>query len=119
MTDTVHVRVAGPQFRYDYDWYEHGDELDVPPETLEQYPRRLERVEDEPDADGDEGSDTGDETPTALDVGAFVDRTPMEDVIADIESGEYDDHLDGIQSAEADGRGRKGVLDAIQARREE
>lgn len=47
-----------------------------------------------------------------FDAEAFVDRTPMSDVVADIESGDYDDHLDAIEAA-AD---RVGVQDAIDAR---
>jgi hypothetical protein len=49
-----------------------------------------------------------------FDAAAFVDRTPMDDVVADIESGEYDAHLDAIE-AEAS---RQGVLDALDERRE-
>lgn len=45
---------------------------------------------------------------------AFVDRTPMSEVIEDLETGDYDGHLDAIEAA-AD---RKGVQTAIDERRE-
>lgn len=50
----------------------------------------------------------------SLDAETFVDRTPMADVIDDLETGEYDDYLDAIESA-AD---RQGVIEAVEARRE-
>lgn len=53
-----------------------------------------------------------------FDAEAFVDRTPMAEVIEDIERGEFDDHLDAIEAAEADNRDRVGVADAIADRRE-
>lgn len=60
--------------------------------------------EDEDNADGEE-----------FDAAEFVDRTPMADVTDDLESGEYDEHLDAIESEAS----RRGVLDAVRARREE
>lgn len=49
-----------------------------------------------------------------FDASSFVDRTPMGEVIDDLESGDYDEFLDAIE-AEAD---REGVQDAIDERRE-
>jgi hypothetical protein len=64
---------------------------------------------------GGHGPDNGDETDgDGFEAEAFVDRTPMDDVVDDIESGEYDDHLDAI----ADAADRQGVLDAVDDRRE-
>jgi len=57
----------------------------------------------EPDTDDDE-----------FDAAEFVDRTPMDDVVGDIESGDVDDHLEAIKEA-AD---REGVQDAVSERRE-
>jgi hypothetical protein len=54
----------------------------------------------------------------AFDAEAFVDRTPMAEVVDDIESGDVDAHLDAIESAEAGHRDREGVADAIAERRE-
>jgi hypothetical protein len=68
-------------------------------------------------ADSGTSEDTVD-SDDAFDPAAFVDRTPMDDVIADIESGDYDAHLDAIEAAEAEGRDRDGVADAIDERRE-
>jgi hypothetical protein len=57
----------------------------------------------EPDTDDDE-----------FDAETFADRTPMDDVVDDIESGDVDDHLEAIKEA-AD---REGVQDAVSERRE-
>jgi len=57
----------------------------------------------EPDTDDDQ-----------FDAAVFVDRTPMDDVIADIESGDVDDHLEALE----DEASRDGVLEAIAERRE-
>jgi len=61
---------------------------------------------------GGHGPETG--GADEFDAGTFVDRTPMSDVVEDIETGEYDDHLDAI----ADEASRQGVLDAVDARQE-
>jgi len=65
--------------------------------------------------DGDAEEDGGDASGEDFSADAFVDRTPMEDVVQDLESGEYDAHLDAIEGA-AD---RQGVQDAIADRRED
>jgi len=52
-----------------------------------------------------------------FDAEAFVDRTPVSDVVDDIESGEYDDRLDEILVAEQENRDRKTVQDAVEERR--
>ncbi|QLH77457.1 hypothetical protein HZS55_09180 [Halosimplex rubrum] len=49
-----------------------------------------------------------------FDAGEFVDRTPMSKVVEDIESGDYDAHLEEIKGA----AGRQGVQDAVDERRE-
>lgn len=49
-----------------------------------------------------------------FDAAEFVGRTPMDDVVDDIESGDYDEHLEAIKEA-AD---REGVQDAVDERRE-
>jgi hypothetical protein len=67
-----------------------------------------------------EASDeTGEQTEPdeEFDAEAFVDRTPVSDVVDDIESGEYDDHLDEILEAEQENRDRKSVQDAVSERR--
>jgi len=63
----------------------------------------------EDDVDEDDVDEDG-----AFDAAAFVDRTPMEAVVEDIESGEVDAHLEEIAAA-AD---RVGVQDAVESRRE-
>jgi hypothetical protein len=69
------------------------------------------------DGVGGEGGETDDETGDeehTFDAAAFVDRTPMADVVEDIESGEVDAHLEEI-AATAD---RVGVQDAVETRME-
>jgi hypothetical protein len=74
-----------------------------------------ERVRDHSAAD-DGGADHEDDVDEddAFDAAAFVDRTPMDDVVEDIESGEVDAHLEEIAAA-AD---RVGVQDAVETRME-
>ncbi|WP_135807354.1 hypothetical protein [Halorussus marinus] len=59
----------------------------------------------EEDSDGEAG----------FDAAAFVDRTPMDDVVEEIEAGEVDEHLDAVQEAAE----RVGVEDAVGQRRAE
>lgn len=78
----------------------------------DEYPDPDEGTEAEADAaDVDEESEDGAE----FDAAEFVDRTPMATVIDDLESGDYDEHLDAIEGEAS----RRGVLDAVSARREE
>jgi hypothetical protein len=78
-----------------------------------------ERVRDHSAADdgGAAHEDDVDED-NAFDAAAFVNRTPMANVVKDIESGSVDAHLEEVAAAEAEGRDRKGVADAITDRRE-
>jgi len=64
-------------------------------------------------ADADDESDSDDQG--GFDAGAFVDRTPMDDVTEDIKAGEADGHLDAVQEAAE----RVGVEDAVGQRRAE
>jgi hypothetical protein len=78
------------------------------PDTAEEDGKGTKEKEDGGTQEGDDG----------FDAAAFVDRTPMSDVVDDLESGDYDEHLDAIAAAEADSRDRDGVKDAIENRRE-
>ena len=64
---------------------------------------------------GDAGDTDAGGDPGAFDAGEFVDRTPMSDVVEDIESGDYDTHLEAIDEAAE----REGVKDAVKARQED
>jgi hypothetical protein len=108
MSDDIRVRVDRPQFRYDSEQYTEGDELDVEPRVLERHPNSLACV------DKVNGTDDADDADAEFDAAAFVARTPMGDVVENLETGEYDDHLDAIEAA-AD---RKGVLETVADRRE-
>ena len=93
---------------------------DVDDAAEEQYRSRGWEDPDEADDEGSDEADAGDADESAeesgeFDAEAFTDRTPMDDVVDDIESGEADDHLDAV--AEADDR--EGVQDAVEARRDE
>jgi len=79
---------------------------------------RADAIVDRYPAISDVGPTDTDEGSESFDAAAFVDRTPMEGVVTDIESGEYDAHLDTIEAAEAEARDRQGVADAVAARRE-
>ena len=70
----------------------------------------VDEPEDETDSDDAEEEDTD-----GFDAAAFVDRTPVDDVVDDIEAGEADGHLEAVQEA-AD---RVGVEDAAGQRRAE
>lgn len=65
---------------------------------------------EETDSDTDEDAEPAAE----FDATAFVDRTPMSVVIEDLETGDYDTHLDAIEAAAE----RVGVQDAIEERRD-
>lgn len=60
---------------------------------------------DADDADGDDG----------FDAEAFTDRTPVSDVVDDIEAGEADDHLDAVYDADD----RVTVQKAVEDRKDE
>lgn len=66
-----------------------------------------------PDDTDDADASTGESE--AFDPAAFVDRTPVEDVVDDIEAGAADGHLDAVAAADD----RKMVHDAVDARRQE
>ena len=83
---------------------------DVDDDAEEQY---RSRGWEDPDETDDEADSEAEEE--EFDAEAFVDRTPMDDVVDDIENGEADDHLDAVAEA-AD---REGVQDAVEARRDE
>ncbi|WP_255170104.1 hypothetical protein [Natrononativus amylolyticus] len=73
----------------------------------------FEYVDDQDTVDTD--TESADEP--GADSTAFVDRTPMTDIIDDIAAGDADDHLDAIETAERNGRDRNGVVNAIEERR--
>jgi hypothetical protein len=101
MTDQVPVRVSGPQFRSEYEWYERGAELDVPEEILEQYPRRLERIT--LDASADDAN-------APLDPGAYT----IDELQDELANSEYSDaELAALRLAEVEGGDRTGAKDAI------
>lgn len=114
--NTVRVRVSGPQFRYDYEWYEQEDELEVSEETLEEYPRRLERVDDvqeeSAEADEEDGLTIDDLDPHP------DDRTisELEERVADVDDVEL---LETILEAEQEDDPRTGAVDAVQDRLDE
>ncbi|WP_226040849.1 hypothetical protein [Natrinema sp. DC36] len=105
---TVRVRVAGAQFRFDREQYTRGDELEVPKRIVGRHPRTLEIVADE-----DDGSDEADDVdeldphPADLTVGELEDR------IEDVEDPEL---IKAIKKAEEESKNRETAKDAIDAR---
>jgi hypothetical protein len=108
-TELHNQQVLGDEspLEFDEDGYAEVDD-DVGTKLLAMH-RHVERGGHGPSRDEEGADDTADE----FDAAAFVDRTPMEDVVQDIKSGEYDEHLDAIEAAAE----RNGVQDAIDERR--
>lgn len=90
---------------------------DVDDEVAERLTDRYDPVTRADEADTaeeeDEEEEEGEEE--EFDATEFVDRTPMDDVVEDVENGEADDHLDAVEDAAE----REGVQDAVEARRDE
>ncbi len=104
--------------------FEPGDEKEVDRETAQHLSDRddfVVTVEKDAGEESDDGDDEDDEADSeddkadGFDVDAFLDRTPVDDVVEDIEAGEVDDHLDAV----AEAAGRVTVEDAIGQRRAE
>jgi hypothetical protein len=93
-----------------------GDRVDVNEAYAEYLQERgdFAVVDDHHDAEFREVDD-GDDEQEGFDAAAFVDRTPVEDVVEDIEAGEVDDHLDAVAEAAS----RVTVEDAVGQRRAE
>lgn len=64
--------------------------------------------------DSDADTDGGDAETDDFDVEAFLDRTPVHDVVDDIKDGEADGHLDEVYDAAE----RLTVEDAVETRRD-
>jgi DNA topoisomerase VI subunit B len=113
--DTVRVRVAGPQFRYEREQYTEGDELDVPEWVIESHPQTLERVAPtassettaEQDADSEVDPDEIDPHPTELTVDEIKERIADVDDVATLEA---------ILELEERGENRSTATDAIENR---
>ncbi|WEL29857.1 hypothetical protein [Haloferax volcanii] len=125
--NTVRVRVAGSQFRYDREQYIEGDELEVHEGALEKHPRTLERVED---ADENVQMSTGGEADAADDVdeggGLTVDDLdphPEDLTVVELEERIDDvddvDLLETIKEAEEETENRTGAIDAVENRLDE
>jgi len=94
-----------------------GDTIELDePDRVDQYlSRGFQRVEDDTEEDGGDGSSdqTGDDGDD-FDVESFLDRTPVSDVVDDIEDGEADGSLDAI----ADAADRVSVQTAVEDRQD-
>lgn len=98
----------------------HVDPEDVEPLAVDETEDAGEPIAEDDVDDSTDEEDVDDEPDNDdFDAEWFVDRTPQDEVVADIETGEYDDVLDAIEAAEEAGRDRNGVADAIEARRED
>ncbi|QLH78678.1 hypothetical protein HZS55_15890 [Halosimplex rubrum] len=93
-----------------------GDRVDVGEEFAAYLDERRDfRAVDVREGEFREIDDSADGEGDGFDAAAFVDRTPMDDVVEDIQAGEADDHLRAVAEA-AD---RVGVEDAVGQRRAE
>lgn len=116
--ETVRVRIAAGYHYQDGESHPPKTELTVRKAVYEAFPNKFDPIAASDAAQNDTTATHSDDGST-FDAAVFVDRVPQDDVIADIESGEYDAHLDAIEAAETEGKERNGVLDTIDARREE
>lgn len=127
--NTVRVRVAGSQFRYDREQYTRDDVLEVAEETLAKHPRTLAPVEEDggdqqvtlDDANGSDESDGSDGSDGSDDY--EVDPHPSDLTVAELRDrvGDVDDVglLEAIHKAETDGEQRSTAIDAIEDRIDE
>jgi hypothetical protein len=122
---TVRYTADGGHYRVGGYGFDPGDEKDVDDDDLVDYLADHEDFEvlgdsarsapenvEESSADESTADDVGNKE---FDAGAFLDRTPVEDVADDIRAGEADANLDAI----ADEASRVTVQDAIGERRAE
>jgi hypothetical protein len=112
---TIRVRVARPQFRYNYEHYEEGDELEVPEAVLERHARDLDVVDEAEGEDDDADAEAAfafdpddvDPHPSDLTVDEIQDRIDeLEDVA----------QLRAIRHLEAEDQSRSTALEAIDGR---
>lgn len=106
--DMVKVRVAGRDFVTTEERYEEGDTLVVSESTADAHSDTLERVEDGGDSERSPPFDPDEHT---------VEE--FEEEIADREPDLSDEDLKALAAAERDGRGRSGILDAIEGERDQ
>lgn len=114
--ETIRVRITGGHHYQDGTSHPPGTELTVRKDVYETFSNKFEPVmTSETTTTTTERGESGESS--EFNAAAFVNRVPQDDVIDDIESGEYDAQLDVIEAAEKEGRNRNGVLDAIDAQR--
>lgn len=120
MSDQTTVRVDEGNHSYKGTLYDEGETFEAEASVVDDFPRTLSVVDEVADEDDDEDEQqTLDTSADGFDMTEFVDRTPMSDVVDDIEAGAVDDRLDEVLEAEATGHNRDGVADAVAARRDE
>ncbi|WP_248908148.1 hypothetical protein [Halocatena marina] len=121
--DTITYRVEWGRFRHKGTRYEVGEIFEADPSLAEDWPHTLTAVVDggEKQTDGQQTFERMEpsQSESEFDASEFVDRSPMDPVLEDIEAGMVDEHLDTVLEAEKGGRDRDGVRDAIADRREE
>lgn len=105
---------------------ERGDEITVDADLAAELVEEkgyFEYIDDGPDASAADDDDDTDEEDTDAEEKASVVSAPEEftvdEIEAELESGEYDDHLESLRENEENGKDRAGVYDAIGVRRAE
>lgn len=103
---------------------ERGDEIAVDEDladTLVDEKQFFEFVGAAVESDDDDGSDDADDgdEETKDSVVTAPEEYTIDEIEDELETGEYDDHLETLRENEEDGKDRAGVYDAIGVRRAE
>lgn len=114
--DTINCELLSGTHRQDGETYWPGDVVELRRSVYETFDHSFEPASDTSDTSTSDDTDNSD---GAFDAQAFVDRTPMKDVLKDIRTDDYNDHLDAIEAAEREREEtRSGVIEAIASRRD-
>ncbi|UHQ96471.1 hypothetical protein [Natrinema halophilum] len=131
----VRYTADGGRYRTGGVTFEPGDEGDVAPGLADHLVENVgdfEYVDDGPeddveeenagdDAEGDESEDSADDdgAETKNSVVTAPEEFTIDDIEAELETGDWDDHLETLRENEEAGKDRAGVYDAIGVRRAE
>lgn len=125
MTDeTILARVTGRTWRQDAENYLNGDEVEVAPEELENWPNRLARVEREPEPDSKPADEDSDGDDDGEDESPEIDPHPQDLTVTElrerVETVNDVSMLEAIRELEDDSdEPRTKALSAIDARIDE
>lgn len=119
MTNGRTYKLIGDNHYHDGELLRTGATFTPTEQELEAYGHKMRPVVSEDETETEPAENETDDSDAELeDAREFVDRTPMDKVVEDIEAGEADEHLEAVRTAEVEDRDRDGVLSAIDAREE-